>query len=53
MKKFSDVEFQKVKIKNKLFFFVNQKIIEKFVKKHFSNISFLRSSHLKKLNNLK
>ena len=44
---------EKVKIKNKNYIFVNQKTIEMLCEKAFYEIShFLRSSHLKKLNNI-
>ena len=44
---------EKVKIKNKNYIFVSQKTIEMLCEKAFYEIShFLRSSHLKKLNNI-
>ncbi len=51
--KISNAEFQNVKIKNRNYLFVEQKVIEKLAEKAFFEIShFLRSSHLKKLQNI-
>ncbi len=48
-----DSHLEKIKIKNKNYFFVKQDIIQKLSEKAFYNIShFLRSSHLKKLNKI-
>jgi fumarate hydratase class I len=45
-----DAKFEKIKIKNKNYLFIDQKILEKLAEKAFYEIShFLRPSHLKKL----
>ncbi len=51
--KVSNAEFENVKIKNRNYLFIDQKVIEKLAEKAFFQIShFLRSSHLKKLQNI-
>ena len=51
--KIANATIEKVKIKNKTYSFVSQKTIEMLCEKAFYEIShFLRSSHLKKLNNI-
>ena len=48
-----DAEFENVKIKNRNYLFIDQKVIEKLAEKAFFQIShFLRPSHLKKLQNI-
>ena len=48
-----DSHLEKIKIKNKNYFFVKQDIIQKLSEKAFYDIShFLRASHLKKLNKI-
>ena len=45
-----DAKFENIKIKNKNYLFIDQKILEKLAEKAFYEIShFLRPSHLKKL----
>ena len=45
-----DAKFEKIKIRNKNYLFIDQKIIENLAEKAFFEIShFLRTSHLKKL----
>ena len=51
--KISDIEFEKVRLKNKSYIYISQKNIELLCEKAFFQIShFLRPSHLKKLSRI-
>ena len=51
--KIFDAKFEKLKVKNKNYLFINQKTIRKLAERAFFEIShYLRPSHLKKLQNI-
>ena len=48
-----DAKFERIKIKNKNYLYIDQKVIEKLSEKAFFEIShFLRTTHLKKIQNI-